>query len=164
VKDPLAIYLHDHLAGAKCALDLLESLRDTYRGQELGDAAQRLHGEISADKEVLHLLASQFGPTSDVLKDTAAWLAEKVSRVKLAHGDPTGLGLFEALEFLLLGIYGKAALWRTLIEVAHRYDGFADISLTRLLKRAEEQAQLVEKYRLSAARGTFVGSHSSVRE
>jgi hypothetical protein len=36
---PLAIYLHDHLAGATCALDLVTALGDSYRGQELGDFA-----------------------------------------------------------------------------------------------------------------------------
>lgn len=100
---PLAIYLHDHLAGAAYGLDLIKSIRDNYRGQELGDFAATLNEEIAAHNEVLHSLASQFGPASNVVKDSVAWLADRVSRFKLAHRDPTGLGLFEAIRILDTG-------------------------------------------------------------
>jgi hypothetical protein len=116
LNNALATYMHDHLAGAAYALDLVGSIRDNYPGRDLREFAASLYAEIAADKEVLHTLAGHFGPTSDVLKDSVAWLAEWVSRFKLAHDDPTGLGLFEALEFLALGIHGKAALWRALSE------------------------------------------------
>jgi hypothetical protein len=160
-KQPIAIYLHDHLAGAAYALDLVGSMRDNFRGQELGEFAAMLFAEIAADKEVLHSLASRLGPSSDVLKDTVAWLTEKVSRFKLAHDDPTGLGLFEALEFLTLGIHGKAALWRALAEVREQHDELARIDFAKLLKRAEEQEQAVEKFRLAAARNAFAHSGST---
>jgi hypothetical protein len=158
---PLAVYLHDHLAGAAYALDLVKSIRDNYRGQELGDFAATLHEEIAADKEVLHSIASQFGPDSDVLKDGVAWLAEKVSLFKLSHSDPTGLGLFEALEFLTLGIHGKAALWRVLSVVAERNGGFVTVNFKNLLERADEQERAVEKFRLIAGRNAFLHSSGS---
>ncbi len=158
-KQPLATYLHDHLAGAAYALDLVGSIRDNFKGQELGEFAATLFSEISADKAVLHALAGQIGPGSD-LKDSAAWLAEKVSRFKLAHDDPTGLGLFEALEFLALGIHGKAFLWRALSEARERHDELARIDFAKLLKRVEEQEQAVERFRLAAARNAFAHSGS----
>jgi hypothetical protein len=160
-KQPIAIYLHDHLAGAAYAVDLVGSMRDDFRGQEIGEFAAMLFAEIAADREVLHSLASRLGPSSDVLKDSVAWLTEKVSRFKLAHDDPTGLGLFEALEFLTLGIHGKAALWRALAEVEEQHDELARIDFAKLLKRAEEQEQAVEKSRLAAARNAFVHSGST---
>jgi hypothetical protein len=150
---PLAIYLHDHLAAATCALDLVRALGDSYRGQELGDFANWLCGQIASDKEVLHQLAAQVGPASDPLKDGAAWLAEKVSRIKLSHRD--GLGLFETLEFLSLGIHGKAALWRALAEVADRNAVLAAFDFDSLRRRAEEQEGVVEQHRLAAARKAF---------
>jgi hypothetical protein len=154
-KQPLAIYLQDHLAGAAYALDLVESMRDNFRGQQLGDFAAMLYVDIAADKEVLHALASQLGPSSDVLKDTVAWLAEKISRFKLAHDDTTGLRLFEALEFLALGIHGKASLWRALAEVREQHDVLARVDFANLVKRAEQQVQAMEKFRLAAARNVF---------
>jgi hypothetical protein len=157
-KQSLAIYLHDHLAGAAYALDLVGSMRDNFRGQELGEFAAMLFAEIAADKEVLHSVASRLGPSSDILKDSVAWLTEKVSRFKIAHNDPAGLGLFELLEFLTLGIHGKAALWRALAEVREQHDELARIDFAKLLKRAEEQEQAVDKFRLAAARNAFGSS------
>jgi hypothetical protein len=157
-KQSLAIYLHDHLAGAAYALDLVGSMRDNFRVQELGEFAAMLFAEIAADKEVLYSVASRLGPSSDILKDSVAWLTEKVSRFKIAHNDPTGLGLFEVLEFLTLGIQGKAALWRALAEVREQHDELARIDFAKLLKRAEEQEQAVEKFRLAAARNAFGSS------
>jgi hypothetical protein len=37
--NPLAIYLHDHLAGATLAIDLLKALRDKHPSNPLGDFA-----------------------------------------------------------------------------------------------------------------------------
>jgi hypothetical protein len=34
---PLAIYLHDHLAGAALAADLLKAMKDKHPGDPLGD-------------------------------------------------------------------------------------------------------------------------------
>ena len=47
------------------------------------------------------------GGTPGGVKEWGAWLAEKVSRFKLKHGSADGLGTFEALEFLVIGIHGK---------------------------------------------------------
>ena len=52
------------------------------------------------------------------MKEWGAWLTEKVSRLKLKHGAADGLGTFEALEFLVIGIHGKRALWRAMAAVA----------------------------------------------
>ena len=44
------------------------------------------------------------------MKEWGPWLAETVSRLKLKHRSADGLGTFEALEFLVVGIHGKRAL------------------------------------------------------
>jgi hypothetical protein len=38
-----------------------------------------------------------------MVKETAAWVAEKFSRLKLSHDPANGIGTFEALEFVVLG-------------------------------------------------------------
>jgi hypothetical protein len=161
LKQPLAIYLHDHLAGATYAIDLVEALRKKYSGMDLGHFAARLQREISADKQVLHELAGQFGPASDPIKDTAAWLSEKVSRMKLRRSDPQGLGTFEALEFLRLGIHGKAALWQALAQVASQYPALCKVNLQQLSERARIQEEEVELYRLELARQALASHKDS---
>ena len=49
MSDPLATYLHDHLGGARAAIDLLEAMRDHQKDKALGDFATRLLAEGQAD-------------------------------------------------------------------------------------------------------------------
>jgi hypothetical protein len=111
MNNPLATYLHDHLAGSAFAIDLLETLRDHYAGEALGEQAATLVIEVQRDRETLQRIADQVGKGSANLKEAVAWVAEKASRFKLTHEDRMGLGTFQALETLALGIQGKIALW-----------------------------------------------------
>jgi hypothetical protein len=56
MSNPLGTYINDHLAGSAYAIDLVEFLRDTYEGEELGQFAAWLLAEIKADREVLERL------------------------------------------------------------------------------------------------------------
>ena len=116
--DPLPTYLHDHLAGALHAIELLKAMSNRFSGEPLGQFADQMLVEVEADREVLARLTERAGGTAGGMKEWGAWLAEKVSRLKLKHGSADGLGTFEALEFLVIGIHGKWALWRALAEVA----------------------------------------------
>ena len=57
------------------------------------------------------------------VKNAAAKLAEKLTRVKLSHRTSGPLGVLESLEFLALGVWGKRGLWRALREAATRTPG-----------------------------------------
>src|SRR4051812_43189771 len=114
MSDPLATYLHDHLAGSKFAIDLIESLRAQYRGEPLGRFAAELLIEVEQDRDQLKKIADSVGEGAFDLKEAGAWIAEKISRLKLRHDTCEGLGTFEALETLALGIWGKLSLWNTL--------------------------------------------------
>ncbi len=48
MSDPLSTYLHDHLDGAKAALDLLEAMRDGHKDAALKDFAAYLLMEVQA--------------------------------------------------------------------------------------------------------------------
>lgn len=149
--DSLAIYLHDHLAGAKLAIDLLEAIRKKYTGDPLGDFAASILSEVEADRATLKGLADRVGTGSDKLKEFSAWMAEKVSRIKLTR-DSHNLATFEALEFLALGILGKLALWdalKALQEIDPRLEG---MNFDHLAARARAQHHQVEERRLAEAR------------
>ncbi len=155
MNDPLATYLHDHLAGSVHAIDLLESMRNQHVGEPLGQFAARLLIEIEADRDVLRELAERLGTGSSGLKELTAWLGEKVSRVKLSSHDAAGFGTFEALELLELGIHGKWTLWRALAVVAETDTRLKSTDYTRLAARAETQEAQVEQQRLKVARTAF---------
>jgi hypothetical protein len=155
MNDPLATYINDHLAGSAYAVDLVEFLRDTYDGQELGQFAAWLLREIAADREVLQGLAERVGGGSNSMKEFTTWLGEKISRLKLGHGANDGLGLFEALEFLEIGIHGKLKLWRAFAVVAPGNPRLAGVDFEHLANRAEKQREEVERRRLHLARFVF---------
>jgi hypothetical protein len=83
------------------------------------------------------------------------WLSDKVSRVKLGGRSPSGFGIFEALEFLQLGIHGKWALWQALAVVAATDERLRGADFLRLATRAATQESQVEQQRLHAARLVF---------
>jgi hypothetical protein len=153
--DALPTYLQDHLAGALHAIELLKSMRDHFAGEPLGTFAAQILAEVEADRGVLARLTESVGGTAGGVKDWAAWLTEKVSRLKLKHGSADGLGTFEALEFLVLGIHGKRALWRVLAVVASFELRLQGIDFNALIARAESQHQRVEEQRLACATSVF---------
>lgn len=155
MSNPLGIYLHDHLAGSRFAIDLLESLRNRYSGEPLGQLASSLLVEIKQERDLLQRIVDKVGKGSPDLKEAAAWLAEKVSRFKLSHADAKDFAAFEALEALSLGIVGRRALWRALIVIAESDGRLAGLNFEQLISTAESQYNRVEESRLALARTAF---------
>jgi len=155
--DPLATYLHDHLAGAASAIELLEMLRDQHPGESVGALAARLVAEVEADRGVLDALARRVADGSSLLKDAAGWLGGKISQLKLSHHAAGTLGTFQALEVLALGILGKVALWQALMEVAPSDARLSGVDLQALEERAHAQHARVNGMRLALAPRAFQG-------
>ena len=153
--DSLSTYLQDHLAGALHAIEVLKAMRDHFEGEPLGVFAREMLVEIENDREVLARLTERIGGTAGGIKEWGAWLAEKVSRLKLKHGSADGLGTFEALEFLVIGIHGKWALWRALEIVASFDSRLQGVDFIKLIARAEEQHKRAEERRIACAHSVF---------
>jgi len=144
--EALATYVEDHLAGATAGLELLEALS----AQHQGALARRLLPEVEHDRRTLERIARSLDAGS-VLKEAGAWVAEKVSRLKL-HRDAKGLlGTFEALEAMSLGVLGKRALWRALAVAARSDPRLGGIDFDGLAASADRQHALLEEERLQAA-------------
>lgn len=160
MSDPLRTYLRDHLTGSHFAINLLESLADQYSSEPLGTFAKELCLEVKQDQDVLQKIIDRVGTASFDVAEATGWLAEKVSQLKLRRDDAKpGIGTFEALETLALGIQGKLALWRVLLtlrDVDPRISGFDFVELT---ERANNQFNRVEQVRVELARTTFTPTH-----
>jgi hypothetical protein len=63
-------------------------------------------------------------------------LTEKASRFKLGAGANGSFEVFEALEFLSLGILGKLSLWSALHLTARSDTRLEGLDFTRLVGRA----------------------------
>jgi hypothetical protein len=150
--DPLATYLHDHLGGAKAAIDLLEVMRDRQDEQALRDFAANLLTEVQADRDTLQRLAEKVGSGSNLLKEFTGWAAEKATRLKLGQGSGGDFGTFEALEFLALGVRGKMGMWQALDVAAPGDTRLSGCDFKQLAARAEAQYHQVEQNRMQAAK------------
>jgi hypothetical protein len=153
----LAIYLNDHLAGATVGLELAKRARGSNEGSEYGDALDRIARQIEEDRDALIALMDSLEIKRDHPKVLAAWVGEKVGRLK-PNGQLTGyspLSRMVELEGLSLGISGKLSLWSALSEVAGE-DARLDVEeLGRLAERAELQRSEVWRLRQRAAREAF---------
>jgi hypothetical protein len=155
LSDPLVTYLEDHKAGAGLAIGLLQAMKARHDDQSLSQFAGSILVGIEEDEETLRILAQKIGTGSNILKEAAAWVGEKASRVKLGAGSSGDFGTFEALEFLSLGIQGKLSLWHALQVVAVSDDRLRGLDFKTLISRAETQYAKVEERRLALATTAF---------
>lgn len=155
--EELSTYLKDHLAGARFALSLLDDLL-AHERSELGTVLRELREEIEMDRSILVGLLHETQETESAPKDIAAQITEKAARLKLSL--TSGLGRFEAIELLGLGILGKMALWRTLEELRPFVSALTDLPLVGLIPRARSQHARLEGLRLTLARQLFSKSES----
>jgi hypothetical protein len=156
-KEELSTYLKNHLAGSVGALELLDHLIETYKGKPFEEFFQNLRDEIDADLEALQDLIEKLGEKESAVRKAGVWVAEKLSRAKirLSDSEKNQLGLFHALEGLVLGITGKRALWAALAVAAGAVPQLCELDYARLQKRAAEQCDRVEAKRLAVAREVF---------
>jgi hypothetical protein len=149
----LGIYLNDHFAGSVGAIGMVGRAIEENDGTLLARRLEELLREIKKDQAVLRDLIEQVGSKESALKKAGAWVAEKASRVKLGGtGEPGELARLEVLETLAMGIHGKRAVWRALRVVAPKHPALSGLDLDLLERRAVEQLDRVEEWRLEAAR------------
>jgi hypothetical protein len=153
----LTNYMKDHFAGSVAAVELLNHLISSHRGKTHEQFFIQLREEIGEDQEVLQGLLHDLNAAGGAVRNTTAFLSEKLARIKLLLEDPSGgqLARLEKLEALALGIEGKRALWRALLAVAEEIPALRKVDLAGLDQRAEDQRGRVEVRRIEAVREAF---------
>jgi hypothetical protein len=149
--DVLAIYLNDHLAGSVGAIEMIERLIKAHEGKPIEQFFKELHVDVRSDQDELRRLMSVLNVEESSTRKAGAWVIEKLSRPKLGlvgNDETTNLGLFQALEGLVLGIRGKEALWCALEMAAAGWPQLERLDLKRLKDRAINQGERVEAKRL----------------
>lgn len=155
MSDSLSTYIHDHLAGAHGATELLERLRSDHEGEPLAVSAAELLVEITADRRTLEDLARRLSGGYSRPKQTLAWLGARISRAKVGRSISGDFGSFQALEWLVIGIHGKRALWSALAVVSPAEPELGVYDFQHLIARADAQLRTVEEHRLRMALGAL---------
>lgn len=150
--------MKDHHAGSVAAVQLLDHLVSSNVAKPHEAFFIALRREVSEDQTALEKMLHDLRSSDGVIRSAAAFVGEKLSRVKLLLEDPSGsrLAYFEKLEALALGIDGKRALWRVLGAIASEAPALKNVDFERLDQRAEAQRRRVEAVRIEAAREAFI--------
>ena len=130
----LAVYLNDHHAGSVVGVEL-------------------------SDRASLQRIMERFGVKEDKVKSGAAFVGEKLGRLK-PNAQLTGyspLSRVVELEGLSLGVTGKLGLWRALRNVSDSDERLDPEELDALIVRAEQQREGLEQHRLSAVAEALTG-------
>jgi hypothetical protein len=114
--DHLKTYMKDHHMGSVAAVQLLDHLVSANAAKPHETFFIALRREVCEDQTALEKMLHDLHGSEGVMRNAAAFVGEKLSRVKLLLEDPSGsrLAYFEKLEALAIGIEGKRALWRAL--------------------------------------------------
>ena len=153
-RERLHIYLNDHLAGSVAAIELLEKVIEHHSEDRFGKIFRDWRGDIQADQETLRNLIQKLGFEESGIRKAGAWVAEKLSRIKVGHLDDSA-SLLQALEALALGITGKRLLWRSLAAITPNFAPLQGTDFGELERRAQDQFEQVETLRLEMAREAF---------
>jgi hypothetical protein len=153
-RDPLTIYLNDHLLGATAGVELARRSASANAGSEFGAPLEQLAEEIDQDRDELIATIERLGCRVDRVKVAVGWMAEKLGRLK-PNGQFTGyspLARLLELEGLIAGIYAKRALWQVLKTSATESNQLKHTPLTALIERADTQLERVHGLHHEAAR------------
>jgi hypothetical protein len=151
----LSIYLNDHLAGSVMGVELARRTKASNEGTELGRVLDEICAEIEADQRTLREVMGHLGVAPSKVKPRAAWLAEKVGRLK-PNGRLRGyspLSRVVELEGLCAGIVAKRQLWGALGGA--RGSSLPGFDFDALAARADAQRQRLEACRLDAVATAF---------
>ncbi len=149
----LGIYLNDHWAGATAGLELARRAAGQNEDNDFGRELAEITTEIEEDREQLREVMGRLDVGINPVKQTAAWVGERLGRFKL-NGQITGyspLSRLVELEGLAIGVAGKAELWRSLKASLASDSRLEGIDLTRLLRRAEHQRDRLQQLHDRAA-------------
>jgi hypothetical protein len=153
----LGIYLNDHLAGSRAALEMSRRAEKENRGNPVGDYMAAFAAELEADRGALTEIMRELGVGRDPVKEGLMWVAERVGLLKLngrlLRYSP--LSRLMELEGLCMGVEGKLSLWRSLLRMSPTEPRLQAFDLDALIARAQAQRTALERLRLQAASVAF---------
>jgi len=153
----IRIYLADHLAvmlgEAELAQRCLRSNEQTALGEFLG----RLHVEVQGQRAIVKDVLQRLGGRESLLKDSGAWVAEKLGRLKLNDTLLTysSLSRLIELEGLSAAACARVMLWDNLVAMAERDSRLEGISCSFFRQQSQQHLDELDTHRRRAASEAF---------
>jgi len=160
----LATYLNDHLAGYRAAIELIKHLESVNAGTKLEPTFAQWRREITEDQAELQRLMDRLQTPISRTRQATAWIAQKMSQIRLQLDDPAGgeLHLLQAVEALAVGVDSKIALWNALEAAADCVPGITLQTIRRVKQHAIELRQRVEDVRITLACAALKSNAASI--
>jgi nucleoside-diphosphate-sugar epimerase len=143
----LGLYLSDHFTGSTAGLERIERMVEAYRDTPFHGELAEIAEQIRAERELIRSVLDALGVPRRPYRQAAAWVAERVGRLKLdgrllARSPMTAV--LEA-ELMRSAILGKIGGWQTLGE--HAQDlGLDPAQLAELIETAEHQIAMLDRF------------------
>ena len=154
MRQALATYLREHLAGADTAIRMVQGLRDAHHGRPEGVLFGSLYEQFCDDRGVVEGILAELGYTSRSAKRLAGRATGSALRF-VAGGAPGDLSLFRTLEALAVGVQGKRCLWRAAQALVALPHPPGRRSFVELEADAVRQWETIEQHRRSLVPATF---------
>ena len=154
------IYLDDHLALMVAEIELIARCHRSNQDTPLGEFLQQLETEVKiqkgATRDLLRRLGDKMRLESKV-KQSAAWLAEKVGRLKLndALFSYSALSRLIELETLVAAAQARVSLWDSFDVVASDEPEFEGVDFTSYREQSQQHLDELDVHRRAAAVQAF---------
>ncbi|QGJ71077.1 Hypothetical protein PBC10988_27800 [Planctomycetales bacterium 10988] len=144
----LAVYLDDHNALMTAEKELLERTRGENPQPPLGPFLSDCRMAVQEQQNIIQQLLTRLGESPNLIKQGAAWMAEKVGRFKpnasLLEYSPLSRVL--ELETLFLAAQERGLCWQTLSHVLHDEVEFSQFTFRDYEQQAIQQAETLKSH------------------
>jgi nucleoside-diphosphate-sugar epimerase len=150
------LYLSDHFTGATAGLERVERMVAAYRDTPFHGELAELAEQIRAERELYRSLLDTLGVPRRRHRQAAAWVAERLGRLKLngrlVERSPLS-ALLEA-ELVRSAVLGKIGGWQTLGEHAEEL-GLDPAQFAELADLAHRQIEMLDRFHEYVRRRAF---------
>ena len=152
----LGLYMSDHLTGATAGLARIERMAEAFADTPVSADIARVSAELRRERDFLRGLIHDLGVRQRRHRQAAAWLAERVGRLKLngriVRRSPMTMVLES--ELMRAAILGKLGGWQTLEELAPDL-GLDQATFAKLGDEARSQIEALSRVHEHARRNAF---------
>ncbi|MDQ1423512.1 MAG: transaldolase, partial [Acidimicrobiaceae bacterium] len=146
----IAKYLKHHHSGAMVGCRLAQRL--AHGAVNTASTLSGLEKAVREDRHALERTMDAFGART-VMHRAAAWISDVAAHINYSGlRKRSAVGRLLELETMVLGLEGKRRLWVSLEAIAVDDSRLDEAHLAELLRRADEQLDVVERARVEAAR------------
>jgi hypothetical protein len=156
--DRLRIYVNDHLALLVGEIQLANRSWASNRETPLGDFLEQLEADLKQQRRTTSDVQKKIGGTENVIKQGAAWFAEKLGRFKLNDSLLTYSSLSRVIELetLAAAAQERAALWDNLAAITNADRRLKRFDFIGLRDQSKKHLSSLNTRRRRAAREAFL--------